>query len=175
MRAAFVALFGVVTLLNVGLFFVLPDRVAIHFGTEGEPDDWAPRLANLLISQLTATVLFVLLMAASRLVEALPRRWVNLPNRDYWMGSERWSTARKRLARRFAELGIYLLLLFAAIGTLAALANLRRPVRLDETAFLVCLGAFFVAVAVWLVRFYRAFRKPGNESDSAADQGALTS
>ena len=62
----------------------------------------------------------------------LPRRWISLPNRDYWLRLEHRSQAVEKLGRHIWRFGTALFLFMFFAGLLTLRANLSDPVRLDE-------------------------------------------
>src|SRR5689334_19191939 len=67
----------------------LPERVASHFKVAGTPDGWMSRSAYLwTFAGLTGGMsLFILTLFYC--LRFLPVSLINLPNRDYWLASER--------------------------------------------------------------------------------------
>ena len=58
MRAAFILTFLANVALTLGSLVILPSRVAIHFGSGGVPDSWAPSVWNALAFVGIEAVLF---------------------------------------------------------------------------------------------------------------------
>jgi hypothetical protein len=102
---------------------------------------------------------------APRWITAVPAKWVNLPNRDYWLAPAQKPQAREKLASLMWRFGVAFFLLFLAIGVFTLQANLADPPRLDETRFLVALSAFMLYTIYWTVAVVRDFRVP-KERDS---------
>jgi uncharacterized membrane protein len=66
----------------------LPDRLATHFNAAGEPNGWSSKdqLLRLLLTQLAP---FLVMFVAAGWLRRLPDRFVNLPNKDYWLAPVR--------------------------------------------------------------------------------------
>ncbi|WP_186343190.1 DUF1648 domain-containing protein [Allochromatium palmeri] len=139
---------------------ILPERVAIHFGAGGVPDDWGSSLAMTGLSVGLSLLLFGLLTRSADLVRRVPARWINLPNRAYWLAPERREATAVRLHERLQAFGTALFGLLFVAGLLTLEANLSDPVRLDEPLFLVALGSFLIYTLYWTWSLTRAFRVP---------------
>ncbi len=168
MRIPFILAFAANLVLAAVSLAVLPDRVAIHFGLGGHPDGWAPAWANALLFAGLDAFLFVVFWSASRWAFAFPDRWINLPNKAYWLAPGHRAEAQARLARAMEAFGTALFLFLLLATALVIRANLADPVRLEEKAFLALMGLFLGFTAVWLVRLFRAFRVPDRRDGASA-------
>ena len=162
MRTAFVLSFLANVMLAGVSWVVLPDRVAIHFGHGGVPDGWASSLTSSLMMVGMHVLMFSLLYFSPTLVGKLPKRWISLPNRDYWLHAGRRSEAVERLRRLIWQFGLALFSFMLFAGLLALQANLSDPIRLDERLFLIGLVVFLAYTVFWTVALLRAFRIPRN-------------
>ena len=160
MRAAFIASFAANIVLTLGSLAVLPERVAIHFGARGAADNWASKETNTALLIGTHVLLFALLIVSGRLATMLPARWVNLPNKQYWLQDANRERARALVEAWTMRLGTALFVLLLGLGVLTVQANLSEPVRLNLRLFLPMVGLFLLYTVWWVVRFYRAFRVP---------------
>lgn len=149
----------------------LPERVASHFGSGGEADQWATRTDFLLSSTLVGLAVLVALPLPALLLDRIPATLVNVPHRDYWL-DERHPARRREFGRRFFDdLCVVsaltgLLLIAMQIETVAA--NRLDPPHLSSWAP-VALIAYLVVVAVWvawilLVRYRPPADEPGASS-----------
>jgi uncharacterized membrane protein len=159
-RGIFLLSFLANVLLALVSLAILPDRVAVHFGLGGTPDGWASNLTNTLMMLGMHTLVFSSLYFSPRLLTTMPRRWISLPNRDYWLAPERRIQAAERFAHLMWQFGTAVFLFLLVAGLLTLRANLSDPVRLDERAFLVALALFLVYTVAWTVALLRAFRVP---------------
>jgi len=157
-RILFIASYLANVVLGLVALFLLPDRVAIHFGANGVPDSWASNMTNAVMMLGVNTVLFITMYLAGKITVAVPAKWVSLPNKDYWLRPENKPRAERMVAEYTWRYGIAIFLLLFVAGVLAIHANLSKPVRLNEKLFLGALTLFFVYTAIWCVRFFRAFR-----------------
>jgi uncharacterized membrane protein len=163
-RIAFILSF----IANIGLSLlslaILPSHVAIHFGVGGNPDNWAPNYVQVILFLLVECLLFLMIYYSPRLVTKLSPRWVNLPNKDFWLSEENKDRTATKLASYLYQFGIVMFAFMFVVGMLTMQANLRDPARLNEPVFLGALGLYLVYTVVWCVSLYRGFRVP----DSAA-------
>jgi hypothetical protein len=160
MRLALYLSFFANLLLALVSWMLLPERVAIHFGAGGIPDDWGSSLAMTGLSVGLSLLLFALLTHSADLVRRAPARWINLPNRAYWLVPERREATAARLHERLQAFGTALFGFLLVAEWLTLQANLSDPVRLDEPLFLTALGSFLVYTLYWTWSLVRAFRRP---------------
>lgn len=156
---ALLLLMALVVLQIVYYYPRLPDPMASHFVLGGSPNGWSSRaaffaiyLASLL---LPAGVLFLL----ASLLKKMPDRTVSLPNRDYWLSTDRRDVTLGYLQGAIAWCSIGVVL-FVLLGTqLVIRANLAPGGRL-ESGKLRWIAALLV---LWIVqtpvRVYCRFSK----------------
>ena len=160
MRAIFITVFAANLVLTVVSLAVLPDKVAIHFGPGGAPDSWAFKEVNAVISLAIEVPLFLILFYASWLTLNSPPRLLSLPNKDYWLTEANRPALKQKLQRLTDQFGIALYFFLLYVGLLMLQANLAKPVRLNEGAFVPGLVLFLGYSVVWCVGFFRSFRVP---------------
>jgi len=154
--------------LALGSLALLPERVAVHFGARGLPDNWASKETNAVTGVALQTVLFAVLYLVPRLVSVVPPGWVNLPNREYWLREDKRPATLARISAYLWQMGAALNVFMLCVGLLALHANLSAPVRLDLPLFFGALMAYLVYTVGWCVAFYRAFRLPGSPGRESA-------
>ncbi len=137
----------------------LPERVASHFGPSGIADGWMSSLANLCVSAALFILMTLIMFFVPKLVSVVPVRFVNLPNRDYWLADERKKQTLDDIAERMATFGIAINLCFIFIMHMVYKANMSGTQILDENTFLMVSGIFMLFMAGWLFSFFRRFRK----------------
>jgi len=139
----------------------LPERVASHFGRDGQANGWMPREMYVRFI-LGAAVLVPLILVA--LLAWLPRsfpRAVNLPNRAYWFAEERRDTTLASMSMFAWTFGALLAALVAGVHWAVVEANVRRPPVLAESAIEALLAGFGLTIGLWIVAWYLRFRRPG--------------
>jgi uncharacterized membrane protein len=158
MRRLLIAAFAANLILILISLLVLPDQVAIHFRSGGEPDAWASKWTNAVIFLLIQMPLFALFISVGRLTLNMPSKWLSLPNKDYWLKPENRAELEARFGALMEEFGFVLFVFLFAVGLLALAANLSEPVRLNEPVFLLCFVAFMLYVPFWLVKLFRRLK-----------------
>lgn len=137
----------------------LPERMASHYGVSGQPDGFMMRIDFFVFYFGIFGLVITLFMTMPAVTSHIPRELVNIPHRDYWLTDERWPRAMDLMGGWMAWFGVAMSILAAAVLHLVLRSNLTRQ-PLDNDAFLIALGAFFVFCGAWLVGLYRAFRPP---------------
>ncbi|MBM4147573.1 MAG: DUF1648 domain-containing protein [Lentisphaerae bacterium] len=160
MRRAFIVSYLANVVLALVSWALLPDRVAIHFGVGGRPDNWAPGCVNALVVLCLDTVLFLAFYFSPRLTSVVPAKWMSLPNKQFWLAPENRAATDAKVSALMWRFGTALFAFLFAVGVLAA-ANLADPVRLNERLVLSIAGVFLAYSLVWCVSFLREFRLPG--------------
>lgn len=159
-RKWFVALFAINLGLNFLSLLLLPPEVAIHFGAAGKPDAWMSREFNALLFILLDLFLFAVFISIPSVLDKVPRRWLSLPNREFWLKPENRQQLSVRLSGLMDEFGIGLFVLFLLVGLLTLEANLSQPVKLNESLFLTIFIVYMLYVVYWLFRMTRRLRLP---------------
>ena len=160
MRVVFILVFVANVVLSLISLAILPPRVAIHFGLGGMADNWAPSYVNVLFFIGTNVFLFFFIYLTPGLVFMFPSRWINLPNKEYWLRVENKARTVPKFSSLMWEFGIALFLFLFVAELLAIEANLSKPVRLNEKLFFLALILFLLYTAYWCIRLFRAFRLP---------------
>jgi len=160
MFGGFILVFIANLMLALVSLAFLPSRVVIHFGLGGMADNWAPSYVNTLFFIGTSTFLFFSLYFTPRLVFMFPEKWVNLPNKGYWLRLENKARTVTMFSSFMWEFGTALLLFFFVVELLAIQANLCEPVRLNEKLFFSALILFLLYTVYWCIKLFRAFRLP---------------
>ncbi len=160
MRNLFIVTFLANLMLSVLSLAILPDRVAIHFGSGGAPDGWASNETSTLLMLGVHILVFCALYFSPKLITAVPSKWVSLPNPDFWLSPQRRHLAAEKLTHLLWQFGtaVFVFMLFA--GLLTMRANRSDPVRLDESLFLTGLVIFLAYTVYWIVALVRTFRVP---------------
>ena len=150
--------FGVVFVVYTSQY--LPDKVATHFGINGQADGWMSRNGYLLLM-----LAFMIGMSAfvSFVVGTLPRKfpqWTNIPNRDYWLAPQRREESARFLSAHGKRLGYLIVMMMLGMHYTILLANHMRPPALPGSTFTSIILGFALALLWWIVRLYRRFPKP---------------
>lgn len=137
----------------------LPEVVASHFGASGAANGWMPRDTHVLLAQGLFAFLTALFCFMGWIMARIPAKWINLPNKDYWLAAEREANTRRHLSGWGYGFGAVINLFLIFAFHLVYRANLSDPVAFDSTAMTVALVAFVIAsigsTIVLLLRYGR--------------------
>lgn len=141
----------------------LPDQVASHFGASG--------LANSFMTRSGYTTFMLCFVVGLPLVMAISMSGIfrcagtamNIPNRDYWLADIRRDSTIAFLVDYAVRLSIGLTVFLCFMHKLVVDANTRTPPALDNSAIFGALAVFLIAVTLWVVRLYFAFRLPSKK------------
>ncbi len=98
-----------------------------------------------------------------KLIEKMPNTLINLPNKDYWLTSERSNETFATIRQFFDWLSAGLLILFIAVNQLVFQANIKQ-IDLPTTPMWTILGLFLIFVVIWLTFFVFRFRIKKDEN-----------
>ena len=157
-RIFFVIVILLCGLETVRLWFLAPDVMASHFNAQGNPDHFVPKLEFFGFQAQTVLVVLVLSLVTQVLPLIIPLKWVNMPNREYWLAPERRDVTADRMSSYGALLFALILLGIQAGFELAVSANLHQPIVFNAhlmvpimiVVFTLCLMSLF-----WLARTFR--------------------
>jgi serine/threonine-protein kinase len=138
----------------------LPDRVATHFGAAGQANGWMSRGGH--TAWHVGTVLFLAsIIEGIILVHArLPKEFINLPQRDFWLAPERATATREWITSAVLLIGCALMGFFIALFQLVYEANLGPAPRLDGTVWWLVGGLTLLMSAVIAALVVKFGRKP---------------
>lgn len=137
----------------------LPPVVASHFVAGGGANGFMPHGAYLVLMLALAVGLPLLILVLTAITNRLPARYMNLPNRDYWLAPEREAETRDYLAGRgayFAKVGA---LFIGYIHLLVVIANAATPPHFPESWLFGGGVVFVIALVAGLVSLGRHFRR----------------
>lgn len=169
MRNVFIISFVANLVLTVVVVVVGPETMAIHFGAGGEPDGWASAKANALIMAGTDVLLFASFAFLPQLMRITPDKWINLPNKDYWLKEENRDRAVAMVGDQLFKLGAVMFAFMFVVGLLSLQANLSDPVLLREDLFWPPLVLVLAYTVYWTVGIYRMFRVPEEGGEPRMD------
>lgn len=137
----------------------LPQRMGTHFGTSGEPNGWSTS-SQFLILVAAVLGIFMVLFTMADWLDRVPDRFLNLPNRDYWLAADRRAAA---LATLRDWLRWFLMITFPALVVLMSAmlqANLFEAPHLSISPLIAIAGLMLpqVIMIAWLNRHFRVPR-----------------
>lgn len=138
----------------------LPTRVASHFNASGQANGWMSRDAQLGWQIGIVAFLAAVFCGIAYLQPRLPREFVNLPYRDYWLTPERRAATDAWISGLVFAAGSLVVAFLMFVFQLVFRANLtpapRLPASLGPVALLIVPGL----IGLILVVFLRFARKP---------------
>jgi uncharacterized membrane protein len=149
----------------------LPPTVASHFDAAGQPNGWMPRETFLILYGATIVGLAVLFVLAGKLLEWVPARWINLPNKAHWLHPSRRAETFAYWRRWFAASGCTILAFLIAVMHLAIRANLATPPVLGGAVWGVLAAFLLVTGALTLSMLRRFGRIPPDTGPAPGDPG----
>lgn len=165
MRKIFILIFLANIILRVASFYLLPDKIAIHFGFGGAPDSWAPKAVNMILLIAVELPLFLLFLFTPYLIVKVPAKFISLPNKDYWLKKDNLPLAKEIVSAVMMEFGSVLFAFIFGISLLTLYANLSDPVKLNEGLFITFFIVFMAYTVFWCVKITKAFKLPENKKD----------
>lgn len=163
MKTAFILTFAANLLLLAVSYAISPERVAIHFGAGGDPDQWASSHINALFMAGVHVLIFVSLFFSTKLIRIFPRKYMNIPNKDYWIQDEKWAEAETILTKEMYLFGTVIFIFLFIVDLLALQANLSTPVKFREDLFWWPFGLFMAYTIYWTIRLMIRFKIPAKE------------
>ena len=150
----------------------LPERVATHFGFEGQADGWMSRSFYLGFVGVFPAVMALILAGVSALTQFLPAHYINIPRRDYWLVPERRAVTVGIIRSRLTGLLCLLTLFFAGLHGLTLAANRTHPPQLPMGGLLLLVIIFLVATMIWMALLLMRFAEANADHVGALKAGA---
>jgi uncharacterized membrane protein len=137
----------------------LPETIAVHFGPSGQADGWSAKTVFFPIYAAIEAAIVLAGLAMAFLGEKVPPSLLNMPNRDYWLSSERRSASLSFFWTQATWIEAATLAFLIVVAEFVFRANLAAGAPTLARDFVVVLVAF-VAVVVWQsVRIVRRFAR----------------
>lgn len=137
----------------------LPQKVATHFDISGRADGWMSGSEFLRSFGLFGLLLPLLVPAIMGILRILPERWLNIPQKDYWMRPENRGEIGRFLFPASFWIAAANVLFVAGLFYLTVEANRQSPPVLNGFGMAVLTGGFLLAVLGWVVYVVRFFIK----------------
>jgi uncharacterized membrane protein len=138
----------------------LPEKVAAHFNGSGQADGWMSRGARTAWHVVTVLFLAAVFQGITTLLSRLPKEYVNIPHRDYWLAPERAAATHARVRTSLLLIGCSVMIFFIVLFHLSYRANLNPPPRLGSSVGWLTGGLLAVVVAGTATLLARFGRKP---------------
>ncbi len=133
----------------------LPETMASHFGAGGRPNDYMSKVPFFWLLAASAGGSVAIVFAAAGMLKRLPARWINIPNRDYWLATdERREVAMNRIAAPMAWIGLLTAALLAVAVEFTIEANLEQSHFANDVFIVMMVGYLLLvaAITIWMVR-----------------------
>lgn len=133
----------------------LPDTMASHFGMGGVPDAHMSKGPFFVFLAVSAGGSIAVVFASAFFIRRIPSRWINIPNREYWLATdERREVALDCIVRPLAWIGLLTAALLAVAVELALQANLDQTSFANDVFIVLLVGYFALVIAVlaWMFR-----------------------
>lgn len=135
----------------------LPERLATHFGLDGNPDGWMTRSGHVRFILGFGLGVPAFILGIFAIVSRLGGAGLNIPHRDYWLAPERRAETLAFAQRKMVWLACLLVIFFAMINHLLIRANSHVPVKLSGMDLWLPIALFLAATGVWTAHFIRPF------------------
>jgi hypothetical protein len=136
----------------------LPPRVATHFDASGVPNGWMTPDGFVRFHVVIMAVLVVVFLGLPAVFGRVPRRFVNVPNRDYWLAAGRPETYLAHVAAGLAWMGVLTVGFVGVVEELVLRANAAPPQRLASSWLVTGLVAYVLALVALAVGWFRVPR-----------------
>ena len=133
----------------------LPENMASHFGAGGRPNDYMSKVPFFWFLAVSAGGSIALVFAAATTLKRLPKRWINIPNREYWLATdERREVAMNRIAAPMAWIGLLTAALLAVAVEFTIRANLHGTNFANDVFIVMMVGYLLLvaAITIWMIR-----------------------
>jgi uncharacterized membrane protein len=137
----------------------LPERVASHFGPNGEADGWMSKSAFAAFYVGITAFQAAIFGGIGSLIRRTPNELINLPNKDYWLAPERREETIRGIAASMASFGVATIALVIAVMQLVIVANISGSFRLGNNV-MYFLVAYLIYTLIWTVNLLRRYSIP---------------
>ncbi len=138
----------------------LPERVASHFDSSGVANGWMSRDAHFLFSIGLVLGLSTMFLAVAFMIRRVPKKWVNIPNKDHWFGPDHEEATRRYVASWALGFGAVINLYMIFVLHMVFLASRADPVAVNNRTMILGLIVFLAISVLSTVGLLRHFAKP---------------
>src|SRR5262245_25906392 len=135
------ALLALAVFQSIYFYPQFPDTMASHFDGSGQPNGWSTKPFFFGLNFMLALLMFAISRAVPALVERYPQS-TNIPNRDYWLSSDRLDETIAFLRDHFAWFGVGALTMMLLVIQLVIQTNLRIKYELPSNAMWLLIGGY---------------------------------
>jgi uncharacterized membrane protein len=166
--AVFLLLCALSVVHSLYYYPLLPDRVASHFDSSGLADGWASKASFVTGSLIATGICALVFLGVSFAMLGIPDRFINLPNKDYWLSPEHSRVTRDSLFNLILWNGSVVIVLMSVIFHQAIRVNLGKAETLEHLMLIMgsALAVMIVLSLPLIVRFSRKVSQPSNPAVS---------
>jgi uncharacterized membrane protein len=161
-RLVFTGLVLAALALAVAYYPQLPERMASHFDGAGQANGWSPKAFFFGLEAFVLVLMTACFAVLPAVIEQLPPRLVNLPNKDYWLAPERRAATMARVSSALTWFGCAVLAVLIAATWLVIRVNLGLEPALPSVPMWTLLAALVACVLLLMLRFLYLGRRPPN-------------
>ncbi|ADE55506.1 DUF1648 domain-containing protein [Coraliomargarita akajimensis] len=160
MRVLFIVGLVANLLLAASTWLFVPETVAVHFDSAGSPNAWvSPRLNAGLMAGVNL-LLFVALCLGLAVTKRSPARWLNVPNRNFWLQLQNRDQMNRMISGLLYQYGFATYLFLFVIQLLVFKANRAEVPQLNLLFFWGATCAFLAYTGFWCYLLLRRFALP---------------
>ncbi|MFZ0622060.1 MAG: DUF1648 domain-containing protein [Pseudolabrys sp.] len=156
--AIFVSLLVVFSFLTLNSIGDLPEKIAIHFDTNGAADGWTTQETYrfyVLLSLVGLPLLLVWVMAG---LPRLTKGRGQIPDCEYWFADDRQRTTKAFLLQHSCWLGILTVAVIYGMHISIMRANAANPPLLATDRLLTMILFYLIGLVWWAAAFLRHFK-----------------
>lgn len=140
---------------------LLPQRMATHFDANGQPNGWMNRFAAVSFQGVVGLSIPLIIAVAFCAVRFVSPEKLKVPHRNFWFATGRQAETCTYLSRQGLWLASLMIALQSMVWYELIESNSAKIPQLSSLKFLTILGAFGLAMIIWVLRLFRHFAKPG--------------
>jgi uncharacterized membrane protein len=159
-RIVFTLLLLAALALAVAYYPQLPERMASHFDGTGQANGWSSKMFFFGLQAFVVVVVIACFAILPAVIEGLPPRLVNLPNKDYWLAPERRAATMASVSAALTWFGCAVLAFLLAVTWLVIRVNLGLEPALPSPPMWALLAGFVLCVVLLMLRFLYLGRRP---------------
>jgi len=159
-RLAFATLLSLLVLQALVYYPRLPGQVASHFNAAGRANGWSSKSAYFALHAVVVLTIAICFAALPAWLERVPARFVNLPNKEYWLAPERRAATMGHIASALTWFGCAVLILILSVNALVIEVNLGRGRALPAVALFALLGGMALCAVLLVLRLLYLGRRP---------------
>lgn len=143
---------------------LLPERLAVHFGSSGEPDGWSSKGEFMVLFGAMEAFFVLFGVGLALALDRIPVVLINVRHKDYWFSPERREESLEFLKNQILWMEAATLGFFVAMAQLIFRGNLGdAPPRLPGNFWYVLIA--FVAAILWFsLRIVLRFCSPREQA-----------